>query len=565
MTTRRDTAGRDAGGSVKHDLLAPDAQAHWAYTAGHWEIIDGELRQDPEDAKGMLPDTGTAYYDQAFADFELNCKMNMVSWNRGRIVFRSTDSHSGYVAEFTTWGVATRPHWNRITLFRRKRGCFPVELAQEKRIPIEANQWQEVKISCRGPKIEIHIDGARVLSAEDTAYRAGSFGFETRQDDGTPNHVKDVVVQGQTVEMSWKQFPTLTPYQEHLISATMEGGGDNSFSSQVQLPNGEIVLSHRVAPSHVGMPTTDWPRGGYCVIRRSTDNGLTWTEPDSAVQARWPMGELNLHVRTDGETHGYFITYHNWPPDEYYSPVPGHANQLLGFWRIISKDGGRTWSEPEFLPADCSAVCRYGGWFPFTKFVEMPDGKLVYPAYLITQQAPDQLDEERVQTMWLGFLLSNDGGRTWTPRLVPQDPALSANESSACLLPDGSIFCVARSDLQESMWQTWSRDAGESWSHLEPIGFEGHSPFALLTSKGVLLVAHRVPGTSIHYSLDYGKTWSRSVQVSSAGGAYPCMTELQDGRIFISYSHFREAMPKPLYGQLLEVDREGVRPADPVS
>ena len=115
------------------------------------------------------------------------------------------------------------------------------------------------------------------------------------------------------------------------------------------------------------------------------------------------------------------------------------------------------------------------------------------------------------------------------------------------------------------MWQTWSRDEGESWSHLEPIGFGGNSPFVLLTSKGVLLVAHRFPGTSIHYSLDYGKTWSRSVQISSSTGSYPCLTELKDGRIFISYSYFREVMPKPLYGQLLVADRDGVRPADPVS
>jgi hypothetical protein len=313
------------------------------------------------------------------------------------------------------------------------------------------------------------------------------------------------------------------------------------------------------------MPTKDNPRGGYCVVQRSTDNGLTWTKPVPAVNMRWPMGEFNLHARKNGEIHAYFITYHNWPPDKYSRPVPGYPNLLLGFWRAISKDGGKSWGEPEFLPVDYSMVSKYGGWFPFTKFVEMPDGKLVYPAYLMTQRSPDRLDDERVTTMWLGFLLSNDGGRTWASRLVPQDPALSANESSACLLPDGSIFCVARSDIQESMWQTWSRDAGESWSHLEPIGFEGHSPFALLTSKGVLLVAHRIPGTAMHYSLDYGKTWSRSVQISSAGGAYPCMTELQDGRIFISYSHFREQMPKPLYGQLLVVDRDGVRPADPLS
>ena len=163
-------------------------------------------------------------------------------------------------------------------------------------------------------------------------------------------------------------------------------------------------------------------------------------------------------------------------------------------------------------------------------------------------------------------MISDDDGRTWRPRLIESLKASdTASEPVACLLPDGRILFVARAEVPASMWQSWSHDAGETWSKAQPIGFAGHSPCILLTSQGILLVAHRYTGTSIHYSLDYGKTWSPDIQISEVGGRYPCMTELHDGRVFISYSHFRNVMPKPLYGQLLSVDRGGVRPADPVS
>ena len=50
-----------------------------------------------------------------------------------------------------------------------------------------------------------------------------------------------------------------------------------------------------------------------------------------------------------------------------------------------------------------------------------------------------------------------------------------------------------------------------------------------------VLLAHRVPSTSLHYSLDECKTWSENVLVDVVGGAYPSMVNLRDGSVLIIY------------------------------
>jgi hypothetical protein len=80
-----------------------------------------------------------------------------------------------------------------------------------------------------------------------------------------------------------------------------------------------------------------------------------------------------------------------------------------------------------------------------------------------------------------------------------------------------------------------SKDRGKTWSVSKPIGFPGHCPYLLRTRDGILLLAHRIPATSLHYSLDEGKTWSKNVPVDGVGGAYPSMVNLKDGTVLIVY------------------------------
>ena len=51
------------------------------------------------------------------------------------------------------------------------------------------------------------------------------------------------------------------------------------------------------------------------------------------------------------------------------------------------------------------------------------------------------------------------------------------------------------------------------------------------TKDDIILLAHRVPNTSLHYSLDECRTWSDNVPVDDVGGAYPSMVNLKDGSV----------------------------------
>src|SRR5262249_26073306 len=105
-------------------------------------------------------------------------------------------------------------------------------------------------------------------------------------------------------------------------------------------------------------------------------------------------------------------------------------------------------------------------------------------------------------------------------------------------------------------------DGGKSWGRVQSLGFRGHSPYFLRHSSGMILLAHRLPGTSLHWSFDDGKTWQGPLAIDSVIGAYPSMVELPDGSVYCVY--YEEGKGSSIRGARLRVDKMGVTaaPAD---
>jgi hypothetical protein len=73
-------------------------------------------------------------------------------------------------------------------------------------------------------------------------------------------------------------------------------------------------------------------------------------------------------------------------------------------------------------------------------------------------------------------------------------------------------------------------------------------------------MAHRLPATSLHVSLDECKTWGTNVPVDSVGGAYPSMVTLKDGSILIVY--YEEGHGSSIRAKALPCDAAGDRVVD---
>ncbi|MHC4181576.1 MAG: exo-alpha-sialidase, partial [Planctomycetota bacterium] len=249
----------------------------------------------------------------------------------------------------------------------------------------------------------------------------------------------------------------------------------------------------------------------YCT---SADEGHTWTKAqilyDGPDDDRDPS---IVHLKDGRLICNFFSLRKATEPGKRWTGLRWIG---LGTWIVSSRDLGRTWSRPRqlFDSYYCSAPIR-----------ELSDGRLILGLY-----------RELPKTAAGAVGISDDGGKTW--KLVDIDNGgfrLDAETDviELAVLPgeEGTLYAAQRPQMCFSV----SKDRGETWSVSKPIGFPGHCPYFLRTRDGIILLAHRLPSTSLHFSLDECKTWSKNIPVDGVGGAYPSMVNLKDGSVLIVY------------------------------
>ena len=94
---------------------------------------------------------------------------------------------------------------------------------------------------------------------------------------------------------------------------------------------------------------------------------------------------------------------------------------------------------------------------------------------------------------------------------APTVPATASPPWPACPTASWSATCAPACASRSPT------DNGKTWSEPERLPFAGHAADLLLASGNILLSAHRLPGTSLHYSLDFGTTWSGNVAIDRVG------------------------------------------------
>jgi hypothetical protein len=278
---------------------------------------------------------------------------------------------------------------------------------------------------------------------------------------------------------------------------------------------------------HVSLPDNAHPKGGRVTAVYSTDEGRTWSSPRVVYDGPHDDRDPSVVQLADGRILCNFFSL---------EPDGEGGYRGLGSWLVASADGGATWSAARQIVSDyyCSAPVRV-----------LRDGTLVLGLY---REASNDANG--------AVTLSSDGGRSWSAPIDIDNGGLRLDaETDVIELPDGRLYAAQRT-AKESMRFSVSEDGGRSWTVSEPMGFPGHCPYLYRSPEGVVVVAHRLPQTSLHYSLDEGATWSGNVLVDDVRGAYPSMVTLKDGSTLIVY--YEEGEGSNIRARKFRATRDGI-------
>lgn len=315
-------------------------------------------------------------------------------------------------------------------------------------------------------------------------------------------------------------------------------GGYEAFPDVCRLTDGRLLCVFYAGYEHVSLPYEKHPKGGAVAACTSTDEGATWSPPTIIYDSPYDDRDPSVVLLPNGS-----ILCNLFSLDRPTGPNSALTYLPKGIRLVRSDDGGKTWVERPQPPGDfCSSPIRV-----------LSTGRLLLGSYQETKG-------------WSACFVSHsdDNGKSWSKLVeIPsrksetQPPGfIDYTEPDFIERSDGSILAVQRSDRRDMAWSV-SKDKGQTWSISQSIGFRGHCPYLHRAKSGVLLLAHRVPNTSLHWSKDEGKTWSDNVLIDEKTGAYPSMVDLKDGSVLFVY--YEEGPGSNIRARRISATPEGVR------
>lgn len=475
------------------DLADPAA---WTFGSDSAHIENGELVLD-----GRLAMARAFYLPLEWGDGSLKASFQVDPQDHGVLacgfVVRAADASHHYYVHFDK---------TQAILCRSDKGQSWNEIARVSGLDKPAGAWHTGELRFEGDTLRVFLNGAKLFEAKDATLKRGRIGFYASQGRA---RVKDITVSGSSAKAE-RDFTLPAPPPPDFTYVCMDAGagGYEAFPDVCRLSDGRLMCVFYAGYDHVALPNEQLPKGGRIAYCLSSDEGRTWTEARTLFDGPDDDRDPSIVQLASGRLICNFFSLRR--ADGASPPWTG-----LGTWMVYSDDLGATWSEPRLITADyyCSSPIR-----------ELSDGRLALGLYKET----DGLSHGAVA-------FSEDGGMTWgAPADIDNNGMPLDAETDLIELKDGALHAAQRSAGETMAWSE-SRDGGKTWSVSAPYGFPGHAPYLHRTLNDVILLAHRLPQTSLHYSLDEAKTWSENVLVDDFIGSYPSMVNLKDGTVLIVY------------------------------
>ena len=288
----------------------------------------------------------------------------------------------------------------------------------------------------------------------------------------------------------------------------------------VTAPNGDVIaaIDERVP----GCGDLKWSKDINIIVRRSSDNGKTWSNIETVVNFPYGKSASDPSMIVDKVTNEIFLFYNymdlDTEKDIYYLHV------------VKSADNGKTWSEP----MDITSQIAKPEWHKDFKFItsgrgiQTRSGKLLHTMVNLNSG--------------LHLFGSDDHGKTWYFIDTPIQPA---DESKVIELADGTLMINARVNGKGMRYVHTSTDEGKTWTTKEAAEIidpgcnasiirknsmeEGNKKNRLLFSNAKSKKG-RVNMT-VRISYDEGKTWSEGKTIYEGPSAYSDLTVLENGDI----------------------------------
>ncbi len=282
-----------------------------------------------------------------------------------------------------------------------------------------------------------------------------------------------------------------------------------------------------------GDALNDLPNTISVVVRRSSDNGDTWSDAVVLAQGDKATGKTygDPAIVVDRETGAILVLFVG---DKGFWDSRNPVSQRAGLYYVKSTDNGLTWSDPVRFDSQIYKSNWQGGFVASGSAVQLSSGRIMAVVNAHTSTSPGYNQEQFA--IWTDNL-----GETWHAGSRSATPYGNGNESKLLELEDGSLLMSIR--CSGTRMYALSTDGGDTWGSLKrwsdmtAADCNGDIIRYSSSADGKSRILHSVPNSSIRenvsvfLSYDEAQTWPVKKTIYKGPSAYSALTVLPDGQI----------------------------------